>query len=81
MNRKIGWLGACLLLVGCSCQDRYDGLLKDLKSGIQDVRPKYERALRESKRDPRLIENDLKLVDEMSLSIQRVLDARKDETK
>lgn len=66
-----------VLLSGCcSCAERYGPFLEQVEENLRDdIRPKYERALQSSGRDPLLIQNDLGIVDDTIHSIQRVREA------
>lgn len=78
--RRAWWVGALALTVGgCTCAERYDGFLGSVKDGLKnDVRPKYEAALRAQKRDERFIANDLALLDEIIQSVADVQSGAKD---
>lgn len=78
--RRACWvMGAALMLGGCACAERYDGFLGSVKDGLQnDVRPKYEAALRAQKRDARFVANDLALLDEIIQSLADVQSGAKD---
>lgn len=68
-----------MTLCGCTCAERYDGFLGSVKDGLKnDVRPKFEAALRAQKRDARFVENDLALLDEIIRSIEDVQSGAKD---
>lgn len=76
-SRSVGFslmLFALLSLAGCcSCQERYDPFLGQIEDNLaNDIRPKYERALRASGRPDDLVANDLGLVDDTIEAIQRV---------
>ena len=78
--RRAWWVGVlALTLCGCTCAERYDGFLGSVKDGLKnDVRPKFEAALRAQKRDARFVENDLALLDEIIRSIEDVQSGAKD---
>lgn len=57
----------------CTCLERYQPFLEQVESNLrEDIRPKYEEALRASGRDERLITNDLGLIDDSADAIKRV---------
>jgi len=75
--RKAGFTLAiltALILPGCcTCQERYDPFLGQLEENLRDdIRPKYEAALKASNRPADLMKNDLGLVDNMISAIKRI---------
>ena len=73
MKAKIAGAALAVLLMGCHCHERYSAFLGQVEENLrEDVRPKYEKALRESGRPDDLVDNDLKLLDDTIESLRRV---------
>jgi hypothetical protein len=78
MTRRVAFAAALLVALfmsGCAC-NKYDAFLRQVRENLaEDIRPKYEKALRDSGRPEDLMKNDLGLVDDTVSSIDRVLAA------
>lgn len=75
MRSKLVFLVLMLGLSGCcNCIEKYAPFLEQIEENLrEDIRPKYERALKQSNRPADLVENDLGLVDDTADSIRRVV--------
>ena len=68
-----------LMLAGCRCTAHRAYLHQVRENLVDDIRPKFERALRDSGRPADLMANDLQLVDDTVTSIDTALGAIGDE--
>jgi len=67
-------LATTLLLSGCcTCRERYAPALEQMEENLRDdIRPKYEAALKASGRPDDLMKNDLGLVDDTADGLERL---------